>query len=101
MVGIAIACLVLAKEKLVVLAVSAGFVALKCVWAFATGMRGVALLITFFVTAGVTALILLLLSNRRLSYQYPEKTGTVDLVVGLGSLVGTIGLKLALDRFLV
>ena len=95
---VAIACLILAKEKLVLLAASLGFVALRCVWAFATGMRGLNLLIAFVVTGGLAALFVLATRNRRMSYEYPEKTGTLEVVVGLGSLVSAIALKIWMDR---
>jgi hypothetical protein len=33
-----------------------------------------------------------------MSSEYPEKTGTLDVMVGLGSLVGAIALKIWMDR---
>ena len=98
MLVVAIACLILAKEKPVLLAASLGFVALRCVWAFATGMRGLNLSIAFVVTGGLAALFVLATRNRRMSYEYPEKTGTLEVVVGLGSLVSAIALKIWMDR---
>lgn len=98
MLAIAIGCLVLAKEKLMLFAVALAFVALRCVWAFATGIRGLNLLITFAVTGGLASLLVLARRNRRMSYEYPEKTGTLDVVVGLVSLAGAIALKIWMDK---
>jgi hypothetical protein len=93
MLGIDLACLILAKEKLMLVTASMGFVALRCVWAFATGARGLSLLITLAATAGLTAFVVFARGSTPISYKHPEKTGIVDVVVGLGSLVGAIALK--------
>jgi hypothetical protein len=100
MAVIAFTCLILAKEKLLLLGASLGFVAMRCVWAFALGTRDIKVLITLAVSVSITVLIIFVKRNRRLSYEYPEKTGTLDVVVGLGSLVGTLALKIWLDKLL-
>jgi hypothetical protein len=100
MLAIAIACLILAKEKLLLIAVSMGFVALRCVWAFVTGTRGLSLFVAFVATGGLTAFITFARKSTPMSYEYSKRTGAVDLVVGLGSLVGTIALKIWLDKVL-
>lgn len=52
MLAIAIGCLILAEERLL-LAASQGFVVLRCVWVFATGARGLNLLIALVATGGL------------------------------------------------
>jgi hypothetical protein len=77
-----------------------GFIALRCVWALVVVARDWKILIVLIVSVGALALILCGLRNRRLSYEYPEKTGTLELLVGIGSLVGTVALKIWLDKLL-
>jgi hypothetical protein len=101
MAAIAIGCLILAKEKLVLLLASLGFVALRCVWAFAIGARELGLVVTLVVTVGLSAVILVVMRNRAYLNDWPEKTGTLDVLIGLGSLIGTIALKIWLDRYFV
>ena len=96
--AIAVGCLVLAKEKLALLLGVLGFVALRCVWAFAIGARGLALLATFAVTVGLSALVLFVMRDRHISYDWPEKTGMFDVLIGVGSLIGTLAVKIWLDR---
>lgn len=73
-------------------------VALRCGWVWAIGARDVRVLGTFVFTAGLAVLIIFGKRNSRLSYEYPEKTGTLDVVVGLGSLIGTLVLKIWIDK---
>ena len=100
MAAIAVAFLTMAKEKLFLLLASVGFVALRCVWALVVMARDWKILVVLTVSVGALALILYGSRNRRLSYEYPEKAGTLDLLVGIGSLAGTVALKIWLDKLL-
>jgi hypothetical protein len=101
MVAIAAFCLAMAKEKLVLLLASIGFIALRCVWALVVVARDLKIFVVLAVSLGVFALIFFSLRNKQLSYEFPEKTGTLDLLIGLGSLVGTLALNIWLDKVFI
>jgi len=95
--AVAVFLLALAKEKVLLLLAVLALVAVRCVWVSIAIRRDVWVIVTGVVCGLIILLATLVGRGYRPSYDWPENTGILELLVGVGSLTATIMLKIWLD----
>lgn len=93
----AVIAILLAKERFVLIAAGAGFVALRLAIALAITRDWRTFLVGLLVSAGIVCAILLARGDWKPSYEWPTKTNILALLVGVAGLVAGVAVVVWLN----
>jgi len=97
--AIAIAALILAKEKLLLFVVGVGFIAVQCVFTLVLHSWNLVVFIVGILTGGTFFLAGYLWRKKRLTYKVPNEFRLVDALWSIASIIGSLLLGYLVSPF--